>query len=125
MNRTRILMSRITASVLFIGVQGAPLLALSASSMVPDQPTTQPDEGWKKDPKVARAADAIFEKLENTCPTDAKSLNEILKEVPSINPSMAELGLKRLVVYEARIKKIGDGTKVDPYRWYGKSCHGG
>jgi hypothetical protein len=122
MNRTRKLMGSVTASVLLMGVQDLGFSAQRISTVASNPPPTQPDEAWKKDPEVGRAAEAIFEKLENTNLTDAKSLNEILKQVPGVKPNLAEQALKRLI-WEGRIKRSGQGTNTDPYRWYERDTH--
>jgi hypothetical protein len=120
MDRTRKLMSTITASVLLAGAQGVPSPALSASAVVSKQPTTQSEETWKKDPEVARVAEIIFEQLKGTDKEDALPMMAILADAPEVKPATAELGIKKLE-YQNRIKRSGSGTKEDPYRWYEKS----
>ena len=122
MNRTKKLMATVTTSLLMTGAVPSPVFLSPAFG----QAAPQPEEAWKTDPQVKKAAEQIMEWLDDVADKDAKTREEIQKQFPAFSGALLDNALKRLELYEKGIKKLGDGTKDHPYRYYGRdvSVHG-
>jgi hypothetical protein len=120
MNRTKKLMTTVTTSLLLTGTVPGPALVSSAFG----QTASQPEEKWKTDTAVGDAADQICGWLKDKSVADAKTVDEIRKQFPALGTPMVDNALLRLN-YEQTCKRLGDGTKEKPYRYYGHSPSGG
>jgi len=107
-------MTIVTTSLLLAGSSGLQL-SLSAAS---GQTAPQPEEAWKTDPAVHKAADQIYsEFLVGTTWSDAKTQGEIAKRFAKLSPDMIDKALKRLRAYDRAIVRLGDGDQASPYRY--------
>jgi hypothetical protein len=114
MNRTSKLMTTVLASILFNGtVAGSKMAATFAGQ------NHEMDQS-KEDTEVSNAADRIHEWLKTTEPRDAKSLQEVIREFPQFTSTLVEQSLKRLIL-DDDIKRMGDGSQDNPYRYYGRA----
>lgn len=111
MNRTRRLMAAIGASLLVGSDSG-----LLGARLAQDSP--QPEEPWKSDPAVAKAADDIFDWMQGTKCPDAKTQAEIASKFPKLSASTVENALKRLTLFQRTLKRTGLGTAESPYKYY-------
>jgi hypothetical protein len=114
-------MTTVTTSILLTGTPVGPGAAVPAFG----QTTSPQDDSWKSDPEVLKAADTILGWLKGTTNSTAKTREEILKQFPGLKPVIVDKALKRLVIYTADIKRLGDGSKDKPYTYYEKDQHGG
>jgi hypothetical protein len=116
MNRTKRLMTAVTASLLLAGT----LPASGALPCLQGQTTPAPDESWKTDPNVGRASNTIFEWLQGNSGTEdqAKTQDEILKKFPALDQGLVENALKRSQWEGSGIRRTGEGSKSSPYRYW-------
>jgi hypothetical protein len=120
MNRTKKLMTTVTTSLLLTGgVPGPSPLSSAFGQTVPKK-----DEAWKTDPEVGKAADQIGAWLKDKGILDAKSPDQIRKQFPDLSASMVDNAIL-LLRYQGRCLLRGDGTKVNPYTYYGLTATGG
>lgn len=117
MNRTKKLMGAVTTSLMLTGTLPVPGAVWSAF----DQTAPQPDESWKTDPQVQKAADTI--KLKGTC-DESRTQEEIVKAFPEFDAAIVQKSLK-LLVYKGDFKQSGDGSKTNPFSYSLTDCHGG
>jgi len=109
MNRTRKLMTTVFASVLLNGAEASPLAAAEEDQgQEANQSTT--------DQEVSDAADRIHNWLP-TDPSNAKSVDEIMLAFPQFKSALVEQAIKHLAD-DGRLKRLGTGTKDDPFRYY-------
>ena len=116
MNRTSKLMTTVLASVLLNGAEPSPLAA------------TEEDQGQEAnqsttDQEVSDAANRIHDWLP-TDPSKAKSVEEIILAFPQFKSGLVEEAIKYLID-DARLKRLGNGTKDEPFRYYLPSGHNG
>jgi hypothetical protein len=121
MNRTKRLMTAVTTSLLLTGT----IPTNGALAARQDQTAPQPDESWKTDPQVQKAADTILYWLMGSTLEQAKTQDDVQKQFPAMTPDLVGKALK-LLIYQGQIKRTGDGTKGNSYRYFEHSGgHGG
>ena len=120
MKRPQSVMPAVTASLLLAG--------LLAPGPAPGQaPASRPAEEAREakgDPAVLTAADAIHAWLEGTPAKQAKTRDDVVKQFPAMTPPLMEQALARLL-YDGRLKRSGDGSAADPYRYYDRTVANG
>ncbi len=115
MNRTRKLMTCVTTSLLMAGGHSLVLPGGTASAGVLGQ---NADRGSKPDPKLQQAANDIREWLKDVPKDQAKTSDQIAQQFPALQAGQIQEALSQLT--KARdLRTSGDGTKTDPYRYYG------
>jgi len=112
-------MTAVTTSLLLTGT----IPTNGALAAPQDQTAPQPDESWKTDPQVQKAADTILDWLKGTRLAQAKTQDDVLKQFPAFTPAVVGKALKRLV-WQGDIKRAGDGSESNPYRYFEHSGGG-
>ncbi len=120
MNRTKRLMTAVTTSILLAGT--APMLGAYAPAQ--QQGAPQQDESWKTDPHVQNAADTILDAIRGKTAAEAMTQEDIAKQFPALKSALIGDALK-LLVWQAEIKRMGDGNKDNPFKYFEVSGHGG
>jgi hypothetical protein len=120
MNRTKRLMTAVTTSLLLTSA----FPTNEALAGTQGQTATQPDESWKTDPQVQRSANTIFDWLQGTTLEQAKTQDDVLKKFPALGSDLVSKALKRLV-WQGKIKRAGDASKSNPYKYFEIGNHGG
>jgi hypothetical protein len=120
MNRTKKLMTAVTASLLLSSTIS------TIGAMVSTQAQTAPetDESWKTNPQVEKAAGTILDWLKGTTLSEAKTADEISKKFPDLGSTLVENALKRLI-WQGDIKRTGDGSVDNPYKYFEHRSGGG
>lgn len=113
MNRTKKLMTGVTASVLLLGPTPLNSTPASAQSIAQNQKKSADETA------VGKAAGVLLGILETTQRENALSLEDLLKKEPSLKRAIAQKALQKLED-EEEIRKTGNGSDKDPYRYYGK-----
>jgi hypothetical protein len=117
MRHTERMMAAVRASLLL----GAVLPAASLAHAQP-APANKADERWKTSPEVQKAALQIGDWLADVTERDAKSRADVAAQFLTLAPVLDD-ALRRLVEYEQRAKRLGDGTDALPYRYYGRRAN--
>jgi hypothetical protein len=112
MNRTTRLMTAVTAALLLNGTAST-----NAAMLTEGQTAPQPDDPWKTDPQVEKAADTILDWLKGTTQENAKTAGEVSQKFPDLGSSLVEKALKRLV-WQGDIRRAGDGSESSPYTYF-------
>ena len=120
MNRTSRLMTAVTASLLL----GGPVAANAAIPFLDNLPAPQSDNASKPDPQVDKAADTIYTWLKGSYEKDAKTQGEIEKQFPDLGSDLVAKALNQLCVDRKDLRRMGDGTQSNPYKYfeYCSSC---
>ncbi len=113
MNRTKKLMTGVTATVLLFGQ--APMNSNSVSA----QPMAQNQKKPADESAVSKAESVLLGILETTDRENALSLEDLLKKKPTLKRAVAQKALMKLED-EEEIRKTGNGSENDPYKYYGK-----
>jgi hypothetical protein len=108
MKRTRRLMAAVTTSLFFAG---------AAPGTPPAQTAPKQSERPKTDAEIKKAAGQIYDWLEGTSRTEAKTKDEIQQHFPAISPPLVESAIKYLRD-EGGIRQLGEGTAASPFRYY-------
>ena len=120
MNRTKRLMTAVTTSILLAGT--APMLGAQAPAQ--QQGAPQQDESWKTDQRVQDAAVTISAALHGKAAAEAMTQEDIAKQFPALSSALIGDALK-LLVYQAEVKRMGDGSKDNPFKYFEMSGHEG
>ena len=113
-------MTAVTTSILLAGT--APMYGAYVPARQQEAPPQ--DESWKTDQRVQTAADTISDALHDKTAAEAMTKGDIAKQFPAIRSALIEDALK-LLVWQAEIKRMGDGSKDNPFKYFGVSSHGG
>jgi len=108
-------MTAVATSLLLSGT----LPARGALPSIHEQSAPQPDDSWKTDPGVKKAADTILDWLTGATGTadKAKSQREIEKKFPELNTSLV-VNAVQLMIWQGSIRRTGDGNESSPYRYW-------
>jgi hypothetical protein len=118
MNRTQKLMASVAAAAALVSSKAAQAAGSVGSAAIPIRGEQAP----ASDPAAA-AVDAVYEKVD-VAQSKALSIEEIQQRLPKMDRKAIDAALSRLV-YDGRIRRIGQGTKQDPYRYYRYQGGGG
>jgi hypothetical protein len=117
MNRTSKLMTTVLASALLNGAEPSPLAAT-------EEDQRQEANQSATNQEVSDAANRIYDWLPRGDPSKAKSVDEIMLEFPQFKSALVEQAIKYLIDHGS-LKRLGSGTKDEPYRYYTSLSHGG
>ena len=138
MNRTKKLMTSVTASVFLISPSRYHEVARDNvndednSTAVESDGVAWPISGAlalaqsstsKESLEVKKTAEAVLERLKDKRIQDAKSLDVLTKELPKFDRKTVEEALDMLRD-QGKIQRTGSGTKEDPYRYFRRVEHG-
>ena len=117
MDKNSKFMTAITASLLALGN-----VAYAQTSETPaPSKTSKPDDSWKKDPEVGRNAEQIMQELE-TEQSAAMTVDQVANLFSQFTKDQVQKALDRLR-YDGKVRRLGDGSKGDPYRYYIAPSH--
>ena len=120
MNRTKRLMTAVTTSILLAGT--APMLGAYAPAQ--QQGAPQQDESWKTDPHVQRCGRYHFGRDSRQNRGRSDDAGRYCKAIPHAQSALIGDALK-LLVWQAEIKRMGDGSKDNPFKYFEMSGHEG
>lgn len=120
MNRTKRLMTAVTTSILLAGT--APMYGAYVPARQQEAPPQ--DESWKTDQRVQDAANTISPALHGKAAAQAMTQEDIAKLFPTLSSALIGNALK-LLVWQAEIKRMGDGSKDNPFKYFEMSGHEG
>jgi hypothetical protein len=123
MNRTQRLMASVAAVVALFGKTPQPVAAAASADRGEQTPPAGGEQLKTSSAASQAAADAVFPKLDVPL-SKALSLDELQKLLPKMNAKTIQAGLDRLI-YDGKIRRIGDGTAKDPYKYYRYQGGGG
>jgi hypothetical protein len=113
MNQTNKLMAGVTAAM----IVSSPGPSMSAGA--PDRTGNEWQLAQAPAPAVGDAEDAVELLLHQTSKENAKTLDELLPDLPGISRDAAKQAIDTLMAKE-EIQRIGAGTTGDPYRYWSK-----
>lgn len=119
MKRTRKLMTSITTSLLVTGIHG-----VGSTSAAQSPPTQRPAARSPHRNSASRAADEVYEKLKHVPESEAKTIDDIARDLPNLSRESLQRAIDQ-ATDEERLEIIGHGTTADPYRYYGHSSYSG
>jgi hypothetical protein len=119
MHRTTKLITTVTASLLLAGSS----VANAGLPRLESQTAPQNDGAEKTDPKIDKAADAIYEWLKGTTEKEAKTQDDVSKKFPALGSDLVEKALNQLIKHD--LHRAGDGTQDSPYRYFEYCSHCG
>ena len=113
MNRTQALMATVAAAVALSGK--TPQGVTEQTPQVRGE-QTQTTAGQTIALTASQAADAVLPKVD-VSQSKALSLEDLRRLLPNLDAKSIQAGLDRLI-YDGKVKRLGEGTEKEPYSYY-------